>query len=113
MFPLFLPAPTAPPTAFHVLALNSTALEFQWGFPLVKYRNGLIKGYKLFLRPADDEEIEVIVDSNITTEYIFVGLTPSTGYTCSVLAFTNDDGPRSVYLTVITPREGTVLFLEV
>ncbi len=106
VYTVYFPAPTAPPTAFHVLALNSTTLEFQWGLPLLQYRNGLIQGYKLFVRPANDDETEVIIRSNMTTEYLFVELTPSAVYTCSVLAFTGWDGPRSIYLTVIMPGPG-------
>ena len=108
---LYFSAPTAPPTSFNVIAINSTTLEFQWGLPIVQHRNGIIQGYTLFLRPANKEEIVVTISSNMTMEYLFVGLTPSTAYTCSVLAFTNENGPRSVYLTVVTPGSGIYQYI--
>ena len=42
--------------------------------------------------------------SNVTTEYIVSGLEPGTAYIVSMLAYTVGDGPRSIHLTVITPR---------
>ena len=103
-------APTAPPSAFHIVVLNSTAIEFQWEMPLLEHRNGIIQGYKLYLRPLGQNETEYVVLTNSVMEYIVNGLNPSTVYTCSILAFTINDGPRSIYLTVVTPNEGILSY---
>ena len=102
---MYFTAPTAPPSAFHVVVINSTAVEFQWELPLLEHRNGIIQGYKLFITPLNQNEEEIVIASNQTTEYIVSGLTPNTVYTCSILAYTVGDGPRSVLLRVTTPDE--------
>lgn len=100
-------APGAPPTAFHVVVLNSSAIELQWNLPLDKFRNGVIRGFKLFIQQQSTTVDNVInVDDNSTTEYIVSGLTANTAYICSMLAYTNADGPRTIQLTVITMASG-------
>ena len=111
MFPLAIipAAPTAPPSAFHVVVINSTAVEFQWELPLLEHRNGIIQGYKLFIAPLNQNEEEIVIASNRRTEYIVNGLTPNTVYTCSILAYTVGDGPRSILLRVTTFHQGKSL----
>ena len=99
----FLPAPTGPPTNFHVVVLNSTGIEIQWNLPPYNLRNGIIRGFKLFVQPEGQGEEQVYtISNNETDEYIVGRLTPSTAYVCSILAYTIADGPRSIHLTVIT-----------
>ena len=88
-----------------MVVINSTAVEFQWELPLLEHRNGIVQGYKLFIVPLNQNEEEIVIASNQTTEYIVNGLTPNTVYTCSILAYTVGDGPRSVLLRVTTPDE--------
>ena len=103
-FPLFPPTePTAPPTSFHVVVLNTTAIEVQWGLPLWNLRNGIIRGYKLFVQQQGRQERMINIVGNDTTEYIVSGLEPGTAYIVSALAYTVGDGPRSIHLTVLTP----------
>ena len=103
-FPLFPPTePTAPPTSFHVVVLNTTAIEVQWGLPLYQHRNGIIRGYKLFVQQQGQQERTINIVGNDTTEYIVSGLEPGTAYIVSALAYTVGDGPRSIHLTVLTP----------
>ena len=47
---LIFAAPSAPPTSFHIVVLNSTAIEFQWELPPTEFQNGIIRGYRLFIR---------------------------------------------------------------
>ena len=103
-------APSAPPTSFHVVILNSTAIELQWGLPVDTFRNGIIRGYKLFIKQQGtiDDTVITVLD-NSTTEYIITGLTANTAYVCSMLAFTVADGPRTIHLTAITMEDGKVL----
>jgi len=95
--------PTGPPTAFHAVVLNSTAIEVQWNLPLFNLRNGIIRGYKLFVQRQNQEERTINIPGNRTNEYILSRLDPGTAYVVSVLAYTVGDGPRSIHLTVITP----------
>ena len=104
-FPPFpsLTEPTGPPTSFHVVVLNTTAIEVQWGLPLWNLRNGIIRGYKLFVQQQGQQERMINIAGNDTTEYIVSGLEPGTAYIVSALAYTVGDGPRSIHLTVLTP----------
>ena len=103
-----LTAPTGPPTSFHVVILNSTSVEVQYDLPLFDLRNGLIRGYKIFVEQADGKGNEVLynISGNISFAYIIGELKPATAYVFSVLAYTVADGPRSIHLTAITNPEG-------
>ena len=69
-------------------------------------RNGVIRGFKLFVQPAlGGEEMLFEVVGNQTTEFIVSNLTASTEYVVSALAYTVGDGPRSIHLTVTTNSE--------
>ena len=95
--------PTGPPTAFHAVVLNSTAIEVQWNLPLSNLRNGFIRGYKFFVQRENQEEKTYDIRSSRTTKVILFRLDPGTAYIVSVLAYTVGDGPRSIHLMVITP----------
>lgn len=103
-----LAAPTGPPTSFHVVVLNSTAVEVQFDLPFFEHRNGVIRGYKIFVDPADGSEDELVFDilGNTTSAFIVNGLKPATAYIFSILAYTVADGPRSIHLTAITNPVG-------
>ena len=99
-----LTEPTGPPTSFHVVVLNTTAIEVQWNLPLRQLRNGIIRGYKLFVQQQRGRQERIInIAGSGTTEYIVSGLEPGTAYVVSALAYTVGDGPRSIHLTVLTP----------
>ena len=99
-----LTEPTGPPTSFHVVVLNTTAIEVQWNLPLRQLRNGIIRGYKLFVQQQRGRQERMInIAGSGTTEYIVSGLEPGTAYIVSALAYTVGDGPRSIHLTVLTP----------
>ena len=104
-------APTGPPMSFHVVVLNSTSVEVQYNLPLFELRNGIIRGYKIFVVPADGSEDELVIEiMDITTfAYIIMGLKPATAYIFSMLAYTVADGPRSIHLTAITHPTGRAM----
>ena len=93
-----------PPEDFHLIALNTTSIEVQWDLPPYSYRGGIIRGYKIFVQPADGEEETMIdVPDNRTEEYIVTGLQRDSPYRISVLAYTSvGDGPRTLILTIDT-----------
>ena len=101
-------APSGSPTQFHVIVLNSTAIEAEWNPPLFNLRNGNIRGYKLFIQPVGGEEtvIDIVTNASVPAEYIVSELQPNTAYILSILAYTTADGVRSIHLTARTYREG-------
>ena len=101
-------APSGPPTSFHVVVLNSTAVEVLYNLPQFEVRNGIIRGFKIFAEQADGSGNEFVynVTDNTTLSYIAGGLKPATAYIFSILAYTVADGPRSIHLTAITNALG-------
>ena len=96
-------APTSAPSNFHVVVINSTAIEIEWNLPPYNSRGGIIRGYKLFIQPINMSETVVTIQDNQTDGYIAGGLKPATFYRFSVLAYTSvGEGPRSIQLTVAT-----------
>ena len=89
--------------------LNSTAIEFQWELPPTEFQNGIIRGYKLFIREqGSDINTEMMTDipDGDANEFIVTGLTAGTAYVCSMLAYTSLDGPRTFFLTASTYENG-------
>jgi hypothetical protein len=97
-------APTSAPTDFHVNAINSTSIEVLWELPPYNSRGGIIRGFKLFVTPANGgSERTINIRDNSTDVYAVSGLRVATSYRFSVLAYTRlGDGPRSIALTIAT-----------
>ena len=87
-----------------MVALNTTAIEVQWDLPPYNHRGGIIRGYKLFVLPANGgEETSINIPNNSTNVYIVGGLQAATLYRISILAYTSiGDGPRTVLLSIAT-----------
>ena len=88
-----------------MVVLNSTAIEAQWNTPSFSLRNGLIRGYKLFVQRVGGNEQEIDVNNtNYEITYVVNDLLPDTAYVVSVLAYTvvGLEGPRSIHLTART-----------
>lgn len=82
--------------------INSTAIEALWELPEIDARNGIIRGFKLFVQSMGRDIRNVTITNNQTLAYIVGGLQRSTPYTFSILAYTVADGPRSIHLTAVT-----------
>ena len=107
---LIFAAPSAPPTSFHIVVLNSTAIEFQWELPPTEFQNGIIRGYRLFIREqGSNMERTTDVPDGQANEFIVAGLTAGTAYVCSMLAYTSADGPRTLFLTASTYQTGKII----
>jgi hypothetical protein len=80
----------------------------QYNLPTITLRNGIIRGFKIFVEEAGGDGSEMVVDvmGNSTLAYIVTGLKPATAYIFSMLAYTVGDGPRGIHLTAITNSEG-------
>ena len=95
-------APDGPPTSFHLVVVNGTAIEAMWELPEINVRNGIIRGYKLFIQSGSRDIRNITITNNQTLAYIVGGLERATPYTFSILAYTVADGPRSIHLTAAT-----------
>ena len=104
------PAPSKPPSGFTVTARNSTSVTASWQLPPADSRNGIIKGFKLFInsKGSDDERNVQFIDvSNDVYKRIVTGLQESTEYELQVLAYTSaGDGTNSSVQFVKTLRDG-------
>ena len=87
-----------------MVAINSSAIEVQWELPPLSSRSGIVRGYKIFVRPTNEEEEMIInISTNATDVYVVGGLERATSYRFSALAYTSvGDGPRTIYLTIAT-----------
>ena len=89
------------------MVLNSTAIQFEWELPPAEFHNGLIRGFKLFVREkGSTSEMTTEVQGSDVNDFIVGGLNPATPYECSMLAYTVADGPRTFVLTVSTYTDG-------
>ena len=107
-----LTAPEGPPTNFHVVVLNSTAVEVFWDAPLRNLQNGAILGYNVSVLPQGGTESQYEFPNSTAFEVatIIGGLAPSTMYSFSVIAYNRaGHSPWTAYLRVTTYDEGTVL----
>ena len=95
-------APTGPPRLFDLEVISSTSIEAMWDLPGIYDRNGIIRGYRLFVLRGGVEIRNINITGNDTLAYIVGGLQPATAYTFSVLAYTVADGPKSIHLTAVT-----------
>ena len=89
--------------------MNSTTAEVLYELPPIDSRNGIIRGFKIFVEEAgSDDGSEMVIDvmGNSSLAYIVTGLKPATAYIFSMLAYTVADGPRTIRLTAITNSEG-------
>ena len=89
-----------------MVVLNSTAILVEWDLPLPDLRDGVIRGYKVFVQPLGGDEMTFRIRGNSTNVYVVTGLQPKTAYSISVLAYTVGDGPRTLRLTAITTSRG-------
>ncbi|XP_068676800.1 uncharacterized protein [Montipora foliosa] len=102
-------APSKPPSGFMVTASSSTSVTASWQLPPEDSRNGIIRGFKLFINrkgSGDKPDVQFIDVSNASLYTKTVtGLQGSTEYELQVLAYTSaGDGPQSSVQVVKTKR---------
>ncbi|MGJ8945881.1 hypothetical protein AB9K17_23605, partial [Salmonella enterica subsp. enterica serovar Kentucky] len=59
-------APDGPPTSFNLVVVNSTAIEALWELPEINIRNGIIRGYKLFVQNRGRDIRNITITNNQT-----------------------------------------------
>ncbi|XP_068676796.1 uncharacterized protein [Montipora foliosa] len=103
--------PSNAPSGFMVTASTSTSVTALWQLPPTGSRNGIIKGFKLFINRKGSEykpNVQLVNASNalVYTKNV-TGLQESTEYELQVLAFTSaGDGPKSPVQVVKTLEVG-------
>ena len=103
------PDMASPPTNLVAMAINSTAVELSWGFPL--FPRGNIGGYIIYINGMFEFNLTLEVANNMSDQtFIVIMLQPFTLYTFEVAAYTfHDDeaiiGARSLD-TVTTLQAG-------
>ena len=89
-------------------ASTSSSVTASWQLPHADSRNGIIRGFKLFIKRigSDVQMIYVISNPSVYTKTV-TGLQESTGYELQVLAYTSaGDGPKSLAHFVKTKEVG-------
>ena len=103
----YVPAPSKPPSGFTVNASTSSSVTASWQLPPADSRNGIIRGFKLFInRKGSDVQMIDVSNSSVYTKTV-TGLQESTEYELQVLAYTSaGDGPQSSVQFVKTKEYG-------
>ncbi|XP_068719916.1 protein sidekick-2-like isoform X2 [Montipora capricornis] len=104
-------APSKPPSGFIVNVSTSSSVTASWQLPPADSRNGIIRGFKLFInrKGSGDKPDVQLIDVSETSLYTktVTGLQESTEYELQVLAYTSvGDGPKSVVNFVKTKEVG-------
>ena len=92
-------------------ASTSSSVTASWQLPPVDSRNGIIRGFKLFInrKESGDKPDVQLIDVSQTSVYTktVTGLQESTEYELQVLAYTSaGDGPKSFVHFVKTKEVG-------
>ncbi|XP_068725948.1 uncharacterized protein [Montipora capricornis] len=102
--------PSKPPSGFIVNVSTSSSVTASWQLPPADSRNGIIRGFKLFInrKETGDKPDVQLIDVSKTSVYTktITGLQESTEYELQVLAYTSaGDGPKS-FVHVKTKEAG-------
>ncbi|XP_057373786.1 cell adhesion molecule Dscam2-like isoform X5 [Daphnia carinata] len=108
--------PEEPPLNVACVSLNSQSLQITWQPPRPDYRNGLLRGYRIFYEPLSEffyssspDQSDLQTSSSQTTTELTVflsGLQKFSNYSIQVLAFTGaGDGVKSQPLTCTTEED--------
>ncbi|KAL9951704.1 hypothetical protein ACROYT_G044426 [Oculina patagonica] len=97
--------PSAPPANISVTATAVDTIFITWEEVPEQERNGIIRGYKVYVKNAEQfVEHESTVDANVTTLAVS-NLVHDTYYCVQLLAYTVADGPLSACVNVTTMKE--------
>ncbi|XP_068726479.1 uncharacterized protein [Montipora capricornis] len=89
-------APSKPPSGFIVNASTSSSVTASWQLPPTDSRNGIIRGFKLFINRKGSDVQMIDVSNALVYIKTVTGLQESTEYQLQVLAYTSaGDGPKS------------------
>ena len=110
-----LTAPTAPPEAFNITVINTTALDLSWDAPPEDQRNGDITNYTLSCDEmvgdssllVDTIPFPLLVAETGSVSLVYDGFRPGTPITCSVRAsnFAGTGPPAIETVTTLEERK--------
>ena len=101
--------PSQAPTAFTVIATNSTTIKASWQISPADSRRDIIKGFKMFYKKEGIVGLgtEITINGSEVRSYYATGLNENTEYEFQVAAFTSaGNGPRSSVNVVRTVEDG-------
>ncbi|XP_078354170.1 uncharacterized protein LOC144638790 isoform X2 [Oculina patagonica] len=98
-------APSAPPANISVTATAVDTIFITWEEVPEQERNGIVRGYKVYVKNADQIiEHESVVDAHVTTLEVS-NLVHNTYYCVQLLAYTVADGALSACVNVTTLKK--------
>ena len=99
-------APTSAPTNIEAHQLNSTSVLISWRSPLAQYRNGIIRGYYIYVEFTPVNISETSFQYTTQDQHLLIdNLKPNVMYACGVAAYTVGRGPFSEPLTIVLNSE--------
>ncbi len=94
--------PSAPPANISVSATAVDTISITWGEVPEQERNGIVRGYKVYVKNAEQfVEHESVVNASVTTLEVS-NLVHDTYYCVQLLAYTVADGALSACVNVTT-----------
>lgn len=101
--------PSQAPANLTLTSSSSTSITASWQLPSVNFRNGIIRGFKLFYKmkyfPGKQAVLTILNGTSLSKE--FIGLAKYTEYEARILAFTSvGDGPKREVKLVKTNEDG-------
>ena len=99
--------PSEAPTGFSATSSTSSSIFMAWQPPAVDSRNGIIQGFKLFVKRKGSDEVPktLVVTSVSNPQKNVTKLDEFTEYEFQVLAYTSvGDGPKSPKLVARTQK---------
>ena len=82
-----------------------------WGIIAPENRNGILRHYLVSVLEVETSEMSTY--TTVYTQLNVTSLHPYYTYTCNVAAVTNEVGPFSLFVIIVTPQEGCVDYLKV
>ncbi|XP_078354417.1 pancreatic secretory granule membrane major glycoprotein GP2-like [Oculina patagonica] len=98
-------APSSPPANISVTATAVDTIFITWGEVPEQERNGIVRGYKVYVKNAEQVvEHESVVNANVTSLEVS-NLVHNTYYCVQLLAYTVADGALSSCVNVTTMKD--------
>jgi len=98
-------APTSAPQGLEVTAIDSRTVFLSWAPPPLEQQNGNIREYRVNISERETGKRFHLVTT--AASVTVPTLHPFYTYNCTVVAFTVEEGPRSVEVTITMPEDGT------
>ena len=98
-------APTSAPQGLEVSAIDPRTIFLSWAPPPLEQQNGNIREYRVNISERETGKRFHLVTA--AASVTVPTLHPFYTYNCTVAAFTVEEGPHSVAVTITMPEDGT------